>query len=34
MQAVTFALLDLLLWFKQVMKSRVKAEGKCSNPEP
>jgi len=27
MQAVTFALLDLLLWFKEIMKGRLKAEG-------
>jgi len=26
-QAVTFALLDLILWFKQVIKTRLKAEG-------
>ncbi len=26
-QAVTFALLDLLLWFKQVIRNRLKAEG-------
>ncbi len=26
-QTITFALLDLLLWFKQEMKSRLKAEG-------
>ncbi|HTP64332.1 MAG TPA: hypothetical protein VMJ66_02995 [Geobacteraceae bacterium] len=26
-QALTFALLDLILWFKQIMKSRLKVEG-------